>query len=97
MSSNTISEAEYLATSYEPDREFEDGALIERNVGEQDHSWLQAALGAYFFQRRRLWDIEVFTAQTHRIRPGKYMIPDICVIRRPWPEERFSLNRRLSG
>jgi hypothetical protein len=58
MSSNSIaivSEAEYLATSYEPDAEFEDGVLIERNVGERDHSWLQAALAAYFFQRRRLW------------------------------------------
>jgi hypothetical protein len=49
-----VSEEEYLSTAYEPDCEYEDGVLIERNVGDQDHSWLQAALGAYFFNPGRL-------------------------------------------
>ena len=84
----SVSEAEYLGTAYEPDCEFEDGVLIERNLGEQDHSWLQTALAAYFFRRRRLWGIEVFTEQGHRIRPGKYMLPDVCVIRQPRPAEK---------
>src|SRR5450432_4799332 len=83
-----VSEEEYLGTAYEPDCEFEDGVLIERNLGEQDHSWLQAALAAYFFQRRRLWSIEVYTEQRHRIRKGKYMIPDVCVISQPEPDEK---------
>jgi len=38
-----VTEEEYLSTSYEPDCEYEDGVLIERNVGERDHSWLQLA------------------------------------------------------
>lgn len=84
-----VSEEEYLRTSYEPDCEYEDGALIERNVGEQDHSWLQAALGAYFFNRRKLWGIEVYSAQTIRIRKGKYMVPDICVVPGPRPSEKI--------
>ena len=83
-----VSEDEYLCTVYEPDCEFEDGVLIERNLGEKDHSWLQAALAAYFFQRRKLWAIEVYTEQRHRIRKGKYMIPDVCIISRPVPDER---------
>ena len=83
-----VSEEEYLGTAYEPDCEFEDGALIERNLGEQDHSWLQTALAAYFFRRRRLWGIEVFTEQRHRIRAGKYMLPDVCVIKQPRPAEK---------
>src|SRR5579859_4154183 len=29
---------EYLHTSYSPDREYRDGVLIERNVGENPHS-----------------------------------------------------------
>ena len=78
-----VSEDEYRSTVYEPDCEFEDGVLIERNLGEQEHSWLQAALAAYFFQRRRLWSIEVYTGQRHRIRERKYMIPDVCVISKP--------------
>jgi Uma2 family endonuclease len=83
-----VSEEEYLHTVYEPDCEFEDGVLIERNLGEQDHSWLQAALAAFFFQRRKLRNIEVYTEQRHRIRKGKYMIPDVCVISQPRPVER---------
>jgi Uma2 family endonuclease len=76
-----LSEEEYLHTSYEPDCEFEDGVLIERNVGTEKHSWLQAALAAYFFQRRKLWNIQVYTEQRIKLRQRKYKIPDICVIR----------------
>ncbi|HXB66789.1 MAG TPA: Uma2 family endonuclease [Candidatus Acidoferrales bacterium] len=83
-----VSEEEYLGTAYEPDCEFEDGVLIERNLGQQDHSWLQTALAAYFFRRRRLWGIEAFTGQRHRIRAEKYMLPDVCVIKQPRPAER---------
>jgi Uma2 family endonuclease len=84
-----ISEAEYLSTAYELDCEYQYGVLIERNVGEQDHSWLEAALGAWFFRRRKLWNIEVYTAQTVRLRDGKYMIPDVCVTQGPRPAERI--------
>ena len=80
---------EYLSTAYEPDCEYEDGVLIERNVGEQDHSWLQLALGAYFFNRRKLWNIQAYTEQRVRIRKGKYMVPDICVIQGPRPSEKI--------
>jgi Uma2 family endonuclease len=83
-----VTEEEYLHSSYEPDCEFEDGILIERNVGEREHSWLQAALAAYFFRRRKEWQIEVFTEQRCRIRPGKYMLPDVCVLQQPMPEEK---------
>ena len=83
-----VSEEAYLRTSYEPECEFEDGVLIGRNEGEQDHSWLQAALSAWFFRRRKSWNIEVFTEQRHRIRPGRFMVPDVCVIRAPRPKEK---------
>jgi Uma2 family endonuclease len=74
-----ISESEYLNTAYQPDCEYADGVVIERNVGTQDHSWLQAVLGAYFFLRRKLWGIHVFPGQRIRIRPGRYLVPDLCV------------------
>ena len=83
-----ISEETYLRRSYAPDCEYADGVLIERNLGEQDRSWLQAALSAYFFHRRKLWGIEVFTEQRHRIHQGRYMVPDICVILSPRPSEK---------
>ena len=36
---------EYLRTSYDPDMEYVDGALLERNVGERRHSRLQFLIG----------------------------------------------------
>jgi Uma2 family endonuclease len=83
-----ISEETYRRTSYSPDCEYADGVLVERNLGEQDHSWLQLALGSYFFQRRKTWGIEAFTEQRHAIRKGRYMIPDLCVIQAPRPAEK---------
>jgi hypothetical protein len=45
--------------AYEPDCEFEDGVLIERHAGTEKHSWMQAALAAYIFRRRKAWDVNV--------------------------------------
>ena len=83
-----ISEEEYLHTSYSPDCEFEDGVLIERNLGTKDHSSLQGALIAYFYRRRKSWNIHVFPEQRIRIRVRKYLIPDLCIVSGPEPPEQ---------
>src|ERR1035441_5991767 len=75
-----VSEREYLHTGYEPDYEFDDGVLIERNVGTWHHSKLQAALAAYFFRRRKAWNLHVGTDARVRARAGKYMIPDLYIV-----------------
>jgi Uma2 family endonuclease len=80
-----VSEEEYLHTAYEPDCEFEDGVLIERNVGTVDHSSLQAALTTYFFNRRKAWNLHVMPEVRVRARAGKYLIPDLCVVVGPKP------------
>src|ERR1035437_6582481 len=84
-----VSEEEYLHTGYDPDCEFEDGVLTERNGGTWDHAKLLAALGAYFFRRRKAWNLLVLTAVRVRARAGKYMIPDLCVVEGPQPVGRF--------
>ena len=81
-----VSEQEYLGSRYEPDCEFEDGALISRHVGTEKHSWMQAALAAYIFRRRRAWGVNVYTEQRTRVRPGKYKLPDVCIVPGPRPE-----------
>ena len=44
-----ISLEEYLRTSFEgPDREFLDGEIVERNVGDYWHGKVQACLAALF-------------------------------------------------
>jgi Uma2 family endonuclease len=82
-----VSEEEYLHTGYEPDCEFEDGVLIERNVGTWEHGKLQAALAAYFFRRRKAWNLHIGTDVRVRARPGKYMIPDLAIVEGPEPTE----------
>src|SRR5579863_5378854 len=43
-----VSVDEYLHTSYHPDCDYVDGDIVERNVGELDHSELQGEIYAYF-------------------------------------------------
>ena len=86
-----VSEKEYLETSYEPDCDFEDGVLIERNVGTGDHSWLQASIAALFFQKRRAWNLNAYTEQRSKIRAGKYLIPDVCIVEGPRRHDKVFL------
>src|SRR5437870_9473147 len=90
MSVQTLIPVEqYLHTSYHPDREYRDGVVTERNVGDNTHALLQGALCAYLRRRRKPWRIEVYTGL--RIRAGEnwYLIPDVCVYLLPAPRERF--------
>lgn len=78
--SELISVSEYLHTSYRPDCDYVDGVVEERNVGETGHSALQMAIGAYFYSRRKRWDIQVFPECRVQVSPTRFRIPDICVV-----------------
>jgi Uma2 family endonuclease len=81
-----ISVAEYLSTSYSPDREYRDGVLVERNLGTESHSSLQACLAGYFRSHRKEWRIKVYTELRIRICKDWYPIPDVCVYTLPAPK-----------
>ena len=49
----------YLGTSWSPDREFVDGHIEERNLGEKEHSILQRFLTVLFAIHRAEWGVEV--------------------------------------
>lgn len=83
-----VSEEEYLHTIYEPDCDFVDGQVLERNVGERQHSILQGELIVFFAARRKDWKIQCFPEQRVRVAPRRYRIPDVCVYREPAPRER---------
>ena len=78
-----ISVEEYLATSYRPDRELTDGQLVERNLGEYDHS----RLAGWLFNREREWNIRVVVEQRVQVKPNRFRVPDVSVIRRDRPVE----------
>jgi Uma2 family endonuclease len=74
-----VSAEEYLHTSYEPDMEFVNGQLVERNVGEYFHGFLQLLIGIELSKPRGR-RFRVFTETRVRISAEpRYRIPDICV------------------
>lgn len=85
----TIALEEYLGSTYEPDCEYLDGELLERNVGKTKHALLQTALAAYFFARRREWGITVLTELRVCVSERRYRIPDLCVVMGPVPTEEI--------
>jgi len=83
MSAGTlISVEEYLNTTYRPDRDHVEGALLERNVGEHDHSWMQTLLGILFFAHERGWNVRAFVEQRVQVESGRFRVPDVCVVRK---------------
>ncbi len=79
---------EYLSTLYRPDCDLVDGALIERNVGQKDHSKLQGEVFAWFRARRRLLRLIAFPEQRVNVGPQRYLVADVCVVRLPEPDEQ---------
>jgi Uma2 family endonuclease len=82
-----VSVSEYLATTYRPDREYIDGELVERNVGEKGHGLTQLLLGAFLLRRRQEWSIQAITELRVQVSPTRFRIPDVCVLRGSAPAE----------
>jgi Uma2 family endonuclease len=80
---------EYLRTPYSPDREYRDGVVLERNVGDKEHSRLQARLAQYLGRRRKQWNIEVYTELRVRVRENWYPLADVCIYSLPDFDERY--------
>ena len=76
---------EYLHSTYEPDCDFIEGELQERNVGESSHGLLQGLFVTLFNVNRRAWNIVAGTEIRVQVRPSNYRVPDVCVLRRAGP------------
>jgi Uma2 family endonuclease len=83
-----ISVEEYLNSSYEPDMEYVDGELVERNVGEWNHSGVQSNI--IFALRRRYPDIKVMPELRSKVTSTRYRVPDVCITLRN-PQTRVLL------
>lgn len=79
----TLPIEEYLDTSYRPDCEYLEGELLERNVGEWDHSRLQTLLSGYFLNREKELGIVVVVEQRVQVKPRRFRVPDIAVLTKP--------------
>lgn len=88
MSTTLISLDEYLHGIWEPDREYVNGEVLERNMGEKDHGAWQAALVRLLSGWRQSANIQVIPELRVRTMPDRYRIPDVVVLDRSAPDEQ---------
>ena len=69
---------EYLNASYEPDVEFVDGVLLERNVGDWLHSLIQS--NVLFALRRKYPHLKAVAELRSSVTGTRFRLPDVCVL-----------------
>jgi Uma2 family endonuclease len=79
---------EYLNTSYDPDVEYVDGVLVERNVGDYLHSLVQRNLVVAFTVKYP--DVLALPELRSKTRETRYRLPDVCVLLHP-PKTKYLL------
>ena len=84
-----ISVEEYLHTMYRPDRDYVDGEVLERNLGERDHSRPQGLICAFFVMREKEWRVVGLPEQRVQVTSNRFRIPDICVLSKDAPYEQI--------
>ena len=85
-----VSVEEYLNTSYEgPDREYVDGRIVERNLGEKDHSRPQRKLIQFFGSLESTLRTYAFPEQRVQVKATRFRIPDVCVYVGAEPSEQI--------
>lgn len=84
-----ISVSEYLSTTYRPDCDYVDGAVVERNLGERDHSRIQTLLAIFFGTRESEFDVYALVEQRVQVKPTRFRIPDVCLLPADAPDEQI--------
>jgi Uma2 family endonuclease len=75
-----VSVEEYLHSSFPGvDREFRDGALVERSIPDYLHGKTQALLIALFMALRKELRLYPCAETRMMLRPGRFLIPDVGV------------------
>jgi Uma2 family endonuclease len=90
-----ISLETYLTTSYEPDVDYVDGVLEDRNVGEYDHNIVHRAIMIWFYMHEREWRTRSIQEQRTKVASTKVRIPDVCVFSRDIPIEQVFTRPQL--
>ena len=84
-----VSVSEYLSTSYRPDCEYVDGEIVERNLGEKDHSKPQTRLAIFLGIREAEWGITALVEQRVQVSPTRFRVPDVCALLASAPDEQI--------
>jgi Uma2 family endonuclease len=87
-----VSVEDYLSSSYSPDREYIDGRIVERNLGEKTHSSAQAELIHYLMTRRKELAIKIYAEQRVQVTPTRFRVPDVTVVKTSQPQDEIFRN-----
>lgn len=79
--------SEYLSTAYQPDCDYIEGHLEERNLGESSHATLAFILASILDANRMSWDLRVIPEVRVQVASQRYRVPDVTVLRRSAPVE----------
>jgi len=69
---------EYLNTVYDPDVEYVDGVLVERNAGDWSHALVQSNI--LFALRRKYPHLKVVAELRSSVSGTRYRLPDVCAL-----------------
>lgn len=73
---------EYLRSSFDPDAEYIEGRIEERNVGEDDHSAWQKAIVVWFEQQAKEKQIRVRPELRVQVASDCFLVPDVVLLDR---------------
>jgi Uma2 family endonuclease len=75
-----VSLEEYLHTEYEPDCDYVDGVLEDRNVGKKRHSRTQTRMIEILLPLAGRLGLEPLTEQRVQVSKTRVRVPDVCVV-----------------
>jgi Uma2 family endonuclease len=87
MVTTQLSLDQYLRTSYRPDCDYVGGELEERNVGEKEHSAVQAFFVKWFAAHEEELGLEAYPEIRIKVAPQQVRVADVAVLRVDEPYE----------
>jgi len=86
-SSTLVPVEEYLHSIYHPDCHYVEGRIVERHMGEREHSLSQKKLIVLLAALEQQLRIVVFPEQRVQVKADRYRVPDLCVVAGDDPRE----------
>ncbi len=75
-----MTKEEYLRGCFEPDVDYVDGRIEDRNVGEICHGRWQDALLAWFRSNQKAWNLRALPEVRVQVTSENYRVPDVTVV-----------------
>ena len=92
-----ISLGEYLSNTYEPDCDYVDGVLEERNVGLRRHSRTQTLIARWLGNREQQHGHAVLVEQRVKVSATRVRIPDVCLVAPDNDDELTRISHKRSS